>query len=46
MVGDIENYTTLAPLQNRQFDMVLCIEAWHTLPDPLATVVQVKKSVK
>ena len=34
LVGDIENLTNITPTQLRKFDMITCIEAWHTLPYP------------
>jgi hypothetical protein len=37
-VGDIENVATLPALQHKKFQMILCIEAWHTLPNSAAAI--------
>lgn len=31
--GDIENMTNLTPVHLKKYNMVTCIEAWHTLPN-------------
>jgi ubiquinone/menaquinone biosynthesis C-methylase UbiE len=40
-VGDVENLNNGTPIQLRKYDMILCIEAWHTLPLPQQVLTQV-----
>lgn len=46
LVGDIETISINPLLQERKFKMILCIEAWHTLPNTLEALRQASNLIE
>jgi ubiquinone/menaquinone biosynthesis C-methylase UbiE len=40
ILGDVENLNGIDGVEGKVFDLALCIESWHTLPNPAAVLKQ------